>query len=68
VHPEHRSRGVGSTLVQLCEQEARRLKHPFLYLNTRRAEGFYERLGWVTMDTLTWDGETVAVMRRPSAR
>jgi GNAT superfamily N-acetyltransferase len=67
VHPRHRRRGFGSALVRFCEREARRLEHPFLYLYTRHAEAFYERLGWLTIDTVMWEADTVVVMRRSPA-
>ena len=35
-----------------------------LYLYTERAEGFYQRLGWTTLESLEWEGEPVAVMSR----
>jgi hypothetical protein len=31
---------------------------------TERAEAFYRRLGWVTMEASVWEGERIAVMAR----
>jgi GNAT superfamily N-acetyltransferase len=64
VHPEHRDRGVGTALTRFCEAEAAALGVRTLYLYTERAEGFYQRRGWTTLESLEWEGEPVTVMSR----
>ena len=64
VHADHRDRGVGTALTRFCETEAAALGVRMLYLYTERAEGFYQRLGWTTLESLEWEGEPVAVMSR----
>jgi predicted N-acetyltransferase YhbS len=64
VHAEHRCSGIGSALVRFCESQAAKLGFPRLYLYTERAEAFYRRLGWSTIDSTVWESEPVAVMER----
>ena len=64
VRADHRDRGVGTALTRFCEAEAAALGVRMLYLYTERAEGFYQRLGWTTLESLEWEGEPVAVMSR----
>lgn len=64
VHPDYRGAGIGSALVRFCEKEAADLGFRSLYLYTERAEAFYLRLGWTTIDSVLWEGEMVAVMSR----
>jgi GNAT superfamily N-acetyltransferase len=64
VHPRERLSGVGSALTRFCEREAAKQGFAQLYLYTERAEGFYRRLGWITIETMTWEGEPIAVMAR----
>ena len=44
-----RGRGVGSALVAHAESQAHTFGIQRLYLYTREATGFYERLGWRTL-------------------
>lgn len=64
VHPGSRRRGIGSALVGFCEIEAQSLGYRSLYLYSGGAEGFYRRLGWVTIESMPWEGELIAVMKR----
>jgi N-acetylglutamate synthase-like GNAT family acetyltransferase len=68
VHPDERHAGVGSQLVGFCEREAASQGFAKLYLYTERAEGFYRRLGWRTIESLTWEGEPIVVMERDLER
>ena len=49
VTPAARGRGVGSELVSHAESRARSFGIARLYLYTREAVVFYERLGWQTL-------------------
>lgn len=49
VAPQHRRRGVGSTLARAIENEARRLGHRRLYVGTDEA-GPVGRRGWRAVD------------------
>jgi GNAT superfamily N-acetyltransferase len=64
VLPGCRRRGVGSALVQACEDGARRFGVPEIYLYTERAETLYARLGWETFELTKFHRQPVAVMRR----
>ena len=64
VHPAQRGLGVGTALTRFCEREAAQQGFAKLYLYTSRAEGFYLRLGWQTLESMTWDGAPIAVMGR----
>jgi GNAT superfamily N-acetyltransferase len=58
----HRSRGVGSQLVRAATTEARRMAAGMLYLYTRNALPFYEKLGWHMMERCTYQGREVVIM------
>jgi predicted N-acetyltransferase YhbS len=64
VAPEHRRHGVGSTLVQAIEVQARQRGYPRLYLYTDNAMAYYERLGWSVIDRVDWQGFSTALMAR----
>jgi ribosomal protein S18 acetylase RimI-like enzyme len=68
VLPEHRRRGIGSTLLMECEE---RLKMPRLRLSVRRSNSaavrLYERLNYHQIDTWTGyyqDGEDALVLEK----
>ncbi len=54
VHPSHQSQGIGSTLVQICINEARRLGIPSVFTLTLE-EDFFSQHGFVRVprETLT---------------
>ena len=64
VRPSYRRVGIGSALVRFCEMEAASLGFGRLYLYTEQAHAFYRRLGWVTIESVVWRSEEVAVMAR----
>ncbi len=66
VHPDHRHCGLGSLVVGACEQRAAELGHSTLYLYTGAdtATGFYEPMGWRSLDRPTYRGEVVVVMAK----
>jgi len=64
VAPAHRSRGVGSLLVDHLLDEARRLGIDTVWLFTAGQEGYYLDRGWRTVETIDVHGEAAAVMVR----
>ncbi len=46
VHPDHRARGDGTSLVDVAAATARELGHTTLFLYTHGAVRWYERAGW----------------------
>ena len=64
VPPEERHRGIGAALVQGIEAYASAAGMTSLYLVTRHKSRFYEHLGWETMETTSYQGESAAVMSR----
>jgi predicted N-acetyltransferase YhbS len=64
VTPEHRRQGVGRMLVKAIEDQARQRGSRRLFLYTRGAVNYYERLGWSTIDQTDWKGFPTALMVR----
>ncbi|WP_022721772.1 GNAT family N-acetyltransferase [Rhodopseudomonas sp. B29] len=62
VAPEHRRAGVGEALVRAVEDEARLRGFTRLFLYTRDAAAFYQRLGWSVVDTTAWEGAETRLM------
>jgi predicted N-acetyltransferase YhbS len=62
VQPEHRGKGIASTLVVAIEDAARRLGYPTLYLFTTSAARLYARLGWRALERREYRGEHIQVM------
>jgi predicted N-acetyltransferase YhbS len=64
VAPECRRHGIGGALVSAIEDQARLRGHRRLYLYTDGAIGYYERLGWISVDQLDWKGFQTTLMAR----
>jgi monoamine oxidase len=64
VAPQHRSRGIGSLLVDRLLDEARRLGVDTVWLFTAGQERYYLDRGWRTVETIDVQGEAAAVMVR----
>jgi len=62
VTPEHRSRGIGTALVQRVIEEAVELSVETLYLFTPDREGFYASLGWSVVERTEYRGQQVVIM------
>ena len=61
----HRSRRVGSHVVENVVERARRLNVSTLHLQTERLDGgMYGRLGWEPAERVTYRGREVLVMER----
>jgi GNAT superfamily N-acetyltransferase len=67
VHPDARGRGVGTALMRHAARQAAAWGVPRLHLYTESARGFYERLGWRTVDETEWEGGLVSVMTLETA-
>lgn len=52
VAPDHRGRGLGRVLVEGIEAIAISQCHKMLWVATERAAGFYQRCGFVSVETL----------------
>jgi N-acetylglutamate synthase-like GNAT family acetyltransferase len=63
VLPEHRSRGYGTQLVKGIVAEARRLGTATMYLFTEDRAGFYAAMGWQELETTSYHGEDVTIMK-----
>lgn len=57
-----RGRGIGLALVQALVAEARALGIARLYLYTEDARRWYERQGWVWLDSAVLDGHPVDIL------
>ena len=62
VTPEHRSRGVGTALVQRVLEETIELGVETLYLFTPDREEFYASLGWSVVERTEYRGQKVVIM------
>lgn len=62
VAPPWRRKGIGRNLVEAAEHLARRLGVKELYLFAAQNPRFYERLGWVTVGTDSYENGTVTIM------
>jgi GNAT superfamily N-acetyltransferase len=62
VDPAHRGKGFGAALVRSACTRAALLGNDHLYLYTESAPGFYEALGWTTLEKRTYCGDEVTVM------
>ena len=62
--PAFRGHGLATLLVRRVERAARDAGHSQMWLYTRKAEGLYRTLGWVTVERVGHPGKPdVAVMR-----
>ena len=63
IHPQQRGQGVGSALIRACIAYARHLGLPALYLYTPDQQALYRRFGWVDLEQISVNGESVTLMR-----
>lgn len=63
VAPEHRDKGVGGSLIEAIESEARRLGFERLYTATDTANDLFKRRGWVAFDQAPTIRGVVSVYR-----
>jgi N-acetylglutamate synthase-like GNAT family acetyltransferase len=62
VVPEFRKNGVGSALCKAIAAEMKRLRIEKAFLFTPNNEAMYRRLGWQTIERVSYHGEEVVVM------
>jgi len=62
VLPEHRSRGIGTALVQRIIEEAIELGVETLYLFTSNRKGFFASLGWSVVEHTEYLEQKVIIM------
>jgi GNAT superfamily N-acetyltransferase len=64
VHPDYRSRGIGSALQDFILAKAKELGFQAIYLYTPLV-GYYEKKGWAYMgDEMDRDGEIVRIYKK----
>ena len=49
-------------LVKTIQEKARQLGYSDLFLYTPDASGFYARMGWMTLEELTYKSHNVTIM------
>jgi N-acetylglutamate synthase-like GNAT family acetyltransferase len=62
VLPEFRAQGIGSTVIERAKQETKRIGIRDLYLYTRDRAHLYARLGWATIEQVTYRGQRATIM------
>jgi ribosomal protein S18 acetylase RimI-like enzyme len=69
VHPDHQGQGLGRTLLELAESEARHAGFDSIYLFTHEKmtenQALYARIGYVEYDRRTEHGLSRVFMRKP---
>jgi GNAT superfamily N-acetyltransferase len=67
VHPEYRSRGIGSALQDMIIAKAKELGYRAIYLYTPLV-GYYEKKGWEYLgDEMERDGEIVRIYKKETS-
>lgn len=64
VRPEWRDQGIGATLFQAIEEEARRLHYPRIYCATSTADNLLRRANWELLEQVVHDGNRVSIYRK----
>ena len=71
VHPTRQGTGVGRTLLELADSEARRAGFDSIYLFTHEKmtenQGLYARIGYVEYDRRPFEDFHIVYMRKPLA-
>ena len=67
VLPAYRGRGIAAALCRVVEGKAHGQGVPRLYLFTHGQEALYERLGWNTLEKMTWYGRRCSIMSKVPA-
>ncbi|CAA6820596.1 MAG: GNAT family N-acetyltransferase [uncultured Thiotrichaceae bacterium] len=62
VAPEHRRKGIGSTLVKHVVAETKKTAYKTLYLFTPDQQDLYKSLGWKQLQNENYRGSDVAIM------
>ena len=61
VQPSERGRGIGAQLLAALEREARALGFDRIYCGTSTAESLLRRNGWLLLERIVHDGETLGI-------
>jgi GNAT superfamily N-acetyltransferase len=61
VHRDRRRRGIGTELIRVVEEEAKRHGYDHIYCGTSTATHVLERRGWRLMERVAYDGENVSI-------
>ena len=66
VHEPYRGQGIGALLVKTAAEKASKLGIDDLYLYTRHTEteAWYTKLGWVSLEKLTYQGHPATIMKK----
>jgi hypothetical protein len=59
-----RGHGVGASLLESVEREARVLGYPYIYCGTSTAESLLRRGGWQLMERINHEGEDLGIYRK----
>jgi len=62
VDKKFRNGGIGTLLVKTIQEKARHLGYGDLFLYTPSASGFYARMGWTSIEELTYNSHDVTIM------
>lgn len=63
VREERRNQGIGRHLIEAGVEEARKLGAEKLYIGIRKAEDYYNALGWQTIDRTFYHDEDITIMQ-----
>jgi predicted N-acetyltransferase YhbS len=63
VSEEQRHRGIGGQLIEAGVNEALRLSVERLYIGISKAEDYYTKLGWQTVERTIYYGKEIIIMR-----
>jgi predicted N-acetyltransferase YhbS len=62
VDKKFRNNGIGTLLVKSIQEIARQFAYKELFLYTPGASDFYKRIGWTTLEELTYKSTDVVIM------
>ena len=63
VREDARRHGIGKQLIEAAVGEARKLGVEQLYIGIRKAEDYYLKLGWASVERMDYYGEDITIMR-----
>ena len=64
VLPPYRGRGIGTSLIERCESEAKAAGFDRMYLYASDARDYYPRFGWTVIANDRYEGEAVVIMAK----
>lgn len=60
---EKRNQGIGKQLILASVDEAKKLGIKRLFIGIRKAENYYLKLGWRTIENTNYHGEKIIIMQ-----